>query len=218
MSQLDGTSKVYEVLAVVNIPKALQTPLQVDMGLDYIFPSSELLGNMVSVDQPAMKTIFNVDDENQLAAENWLKNYTTNTDTALDYLSKVTLRQTFDGMINMYRLVGGTLCVILALIGILNFINSMMTSILSRHKELAMLQSVGMTGNQVKRMLMYEGIGYSVLGLLSSLILSIVGSLTVVRMMGAELSYFTWHFTLLPVFLCIIPLFLITALVPFDLL
>lgn len=214
VSQLDGTSKVYEVLAVVNIPKALQTPLQVDMGLDYIFPSSELLGNMVSVDQPAMKTIFNVDDENQLAAENWLKNYTTNTDTALDYLSKVTLRQTFDGMINMYRLVGGTLCVILALIGILNFINSMMTSILSRHKELAMLQSVGMTGNQVKRMLMYEGIGYSVLGLLSSLILSIVGSLTVVRMMGAELSYFTWHFTLLPVFLCIIPLFLITALVP----
>lgn len=199
---------------MVNIPKALQTPLQVDMGLDYIFPSSELLGNMVSVDQPAMKTIFNVDDENQLAAENWLKNYTTNTDTALDYLSKVTLRQTFDGMINMYRLVGGTLCVILALIGILNFINSMMTSILSRHKELAMLQSVGMTGNQVKRMLMYEGIGYSVLGLLSSLILSIVGSLTVVRMMGAELSYFTWHFTLLPVFLCIIPLFLITALVP----
>ena len=114
---------------------------------------------MVSVDQPAMKTIFHVDDEHQLAAENWLKNYTTNTDTALDYLSKVTLRQTFDGMINMYRLVGGTLCVILALIGILNFINSMMTSILSRHKELAMLQSVGMTGNQVKRMLMYEGIG-----------------------------------------------------------
>lgn len=213
--QLDGTSKVYDVLAVVDIPKALETPLQVDMGLDYIFPSSELLGNMVAADQPAMKTIFNVDDKNLLATENWLKNYTTNTDTSLDYLSKVTLRQTFDGMINMYRLVGGTLCVILALIGILNFINSMMTSILSRHKELAMLQSVGMTGKQVKRMLIYEGIGYSVLGLLSSLILSVVGSLTVVRMMGAELSYFTWHFTLLPVFLCIIPLVLITAIVPF---
>jgi len=33
-------------------------------------------------------------------------------------------------------------------------------------------------------------------------------------MMGAELTYFTWHFTLLPVFLCIIPLILITAIVP----
>lgn len=214
VTQLDGTNKVYDVLAVVSIPSALQTPLQVDMGLDYIFPTNELLGNMVSADQPAMKTIFNVDEEHQLATENWLKNYTTNTDTALDYLSKVILRQTFDGMINMYRLVGGALCAILALIGILNFINSMTTSILSRYGEIAMLQSVGMTGRQVKQMLLYEGIGYSILGLLGSLILSVIASLTVVRMMGAELTYFTWHFTLIPVFLCIIPLILITAIVP----
>ena len=214
VTQLDGTNKVYDVLAVVSIPSALQTPLQVDMGLDYIFPTNELLGNMVSADQPAMKTIFNVDEEHQLATENWLKNYTTNTDTALDYLSKVTLRQIFDGMINMYRLVGGALCAILALIGILNFINSMTTSLLSRYREIAMLQSIGMTGRQVKQMLIYEGIGYSILGLLGSLILSVIASLTVVRMMGAELTYFTWHFTLLPVFLCIIPLILITAIVP----
>ena len=214
VTQLDGTNKVYDVLAVVSIPSALQTPLQVDMGLDYIFPTNELLENMVSADQPAMKTIFNVDEEHQLATENWLKNYTTNTDTALDYLSKVTLRQTFDGMINMYRLVGGALCAILALIGILNFINSMTTSILSRYREIAMLQSVGMTGRQVKQMLIYEGIGYSILGLFGSLILSVIASLTVVRMMGVELTYFTWHFTLLPVFLCIIPLILITAIVP----
>ncbi len=214
VTQLDGTNKVYDVLAVVSIPSALQTPLQVDMGLDYIFPTNELLENMVSADQPAMKTIFNVDEEHQLATENWLKNYTTNTDTALDYLSKVTLRQIFDGMINMYRLVGGALCAILALIGILNFINSMTTSILSRYREIAMLQSVGMTGRQVKQMLIYEGIGYSILGLFGSLILSVIASLTVVRMMGAELTYFTWHFTLLPVFLCIIPLILITAIVP----
>lgn len=214
VQQLDGTSKAYEVLAVVDIPRALETPLHVDMGMEYIFPKEELLGNMVAADQPAMKTIFNVDDENLLVAENWLKNYTANTDTALDYFSKVVLRQSFDGMINMYRLVGGVLCAILALIGILNFINSMTTSILSRHKEIAMLQSVGMTGRQVKQMLMYEGIGYSALGLLCSLILSVVGSVTVVRMMGAELTYFTWHFTLTPVFLCMIPLIIITALVP----
>ena len=62
VTQLDGTNKVYDVLAVVSIPSALQTPLQVDMGLDYIFPTNELLGNMVSADQPAMKTIFNVDE------------------------------------------------------------------------------------------------------------------------------------------------------------
>ena len=214
VTQLDGTNKVYDVLAVVRIPSALQTPLQVDMGLDYIFPTNELLGNMVPADQPAMKTIFNVDHEHQLATENWLKNYTKNTDTSLDYLSKVTLRQNFDRMINMFRLVGGTLCAILALIGILNFINSITTSILSRYREIAMLQSVGMTGWQVKQILIYEGIGYSILGLLGSLILSVIASLTVVRMMGVELTYFTWHFTLTPVFFCMIPLIIITALVP----
>jgi len=212
--QLDGTSKVYDVLAVVDLPKALETPLQVDMGLDYIFPTQELLGNMVSADQSAMKTILSVDDDHLLATENWLKNYTANTDSALDYFSKLTLRRSFDGMIHMYDLVGGVLCAILALIGILNFINSMTTSILSRYREIAMLQSVGMTGRQVKRMLLFEGIGYSVLGFLCSLILSTLASLTVVRLMGAELSYFTWHFTLLPVMLCIVPLLLITALVP----
>lgn len=211
---LDGTSKVYEVLAVVDLPKALETPLQVDMGLDYIFPSTELLGHMVPVDRSAMKTMFNVADEKLPAAENWLKNYTANTDSSLDYFSKSVLRRSFDGMIHMYRLVGGVLCAILALIGILNFINSMATSILSRHKELAMLRSVGMTLRQLRRMLMLEGLGYSALGLLCSLILSVAGSLTVVRSMGAELTYFTWHFTLLPVALCVIPLILITALVP----
>ena len=170
---------------------------------------------MVPADQPAMKTIFNVDHEHQLATENWLKNYTKNTDTSLDYLSKVTLRQNFDWMINMFRLVGGTLCAILALIGILNFINSITTSILSRYREIAMLQSVGMTGWQVKQILIYEGIGYSILGLLGALRLSVIASLTVVRMMGVELTYYTWHFTLLPVILFIIPLVLITSIVPF---
>ena len=212
--QLDGTDKVYDVLAVVDLPKALETPLQVDMGLDYIFPSAELLGNMIPADQSAMETVFNVADDALLSAENWLKNYSANTDPSLDFLSKPVLRRSFDGMVHMYRLVGGVLCAVLALIGILNFINSMATSILTRHKELAMLQSVGMTLRQLRQMLMLEGLGYSALSLLCSLILSVAASLTLVRRMGAALTYFTWRFTLLPVALCVIPLLLITALVP----
>ena len=42
VQQLDGTNKIYDVLAVVDIPKALETPLQVDMGLDYIFPTKDV--------------------------------------------------------------------------------------------------------------------------------------------------------------------------------
>lgn len=210
----DGISKSYHVLAVVLVPRALETPLSIDMGLDFILPSKEFFDVVGSSDYLPMKTIFNVDDNNMISTENWLKNYTTNTEDSLDYYSKVTLRQTFQTMINMYRLIGGTLCAILALIGVLNFVNSIATSILSRQKEIAMLQSVGMTGQQVKRMLIFEGICYSMLGILCSFVFSIAASLTVVRAMGAELTYFTWNFTLLPVMLCVVPLLMITWFVP----
>jgi len=214
ISCADGVKKTFNVLAVVLVPRALATPLSLDLGLDFVLPSKDFLSVVNSTDYLPMRTIFDVDEANMTSTENWLKNYTTNVDSGLDYYSKATLRQTFQSMIDMYRLIGGALCAILTLIGILNFINSMTTSVLSRQKELAMMQSVGMTGRQVKQMLIFEGIGYSLLGLLCSLVFSIVASVTIVRAMGAELSYFTWNFTLLPVALCIIPLVAITGFIP----
>ena len=58
----------------------------------------------------------------------------------------------------MFWMVGGSLSFIIGLVGLLNFINGEVTSILSRKRELAMLQSIGMTGRQMKRMLVLEGI------------------------------------------------------------
>ena len=209
----DGTSRNYTVLAVVVIPEALRSPMSIDLGLEYILPANELFHVAGSKILP-MKTMYNVDDEHINAADQWLQYYTTNVETSLDYHSKVTLQDAFRGLTAMYQLVGGVLCAVLALIGILNFVNSMMTSILSRYREIAMLQSVGMTGKQVKSMLIYEGIGYAILGLLCSFVLSSLSSVTIVRMMGIELSYFTWHFSLLPVILCGLPMVAITAFIP----
>ena len=50
----------------------------------------------------------------------------------------------------MYVMIGGMLAFILALIGILNFLNTMAASILSRKQEFAALEAVGMTGRQLK--------------------------------------------------------------------
>ena len=216
VSYSDGSNKIYTVLAVVAIPEALRSPMSIDMGVEYVLPTSEYFKVVGDESTSPMKIMYNVDNAYINAADRWLQYYTTNVETSLDYYSKVTLQESFQGLTTMYRLVGGVLCAVLALIGILNFINSMMTSILSRYREVAMLQSVGMTGRQVKNMLIYEGLGYSVLGLICSFILSTIASFTIVRMMGAELSYFTWHFSLLPVILCAIPLIAITAFVPLQ--
>ncbi len=214
LNQDDGNIKNYTVLAIIEIPNALRVPMYMDMGTELVLSSEEYEKFRGTDDLSPMKTVFNVDDKHMEDVHQWLKDYTENVQTSLDYVSKVTLQETFGGLTAMYRLVGGTLCAILALIGILNFINSMMTSILSRCREIAMLQSVGMTGRQVRTMLICEGVGYAVLGTICAVALSGIACMTIVRTMGNELSYFTWRFTLWPVALCTPPLLMVTALIP----
>lgn len=60
---------------------------------------------------------------------------------------------------------------ILILIGIINFINVMLTGVFTRRRELAVMESVGMTKKQIQKMLMLEGVFYG--GITIGLILTI---------------------------------------------
>lgn len=62
-------------------------------------------------------------------------------------------------------LLGGGISGILIFIGIINFINVMMTGVYVRRRELAVLESIGMTKRQLKRMLVYEGVYYGAITL-----------------------------------------------------
>ncbi|MBZ9609557.1 ABC transporter permease [Clostridium estertheticum] len=204
--------KKYKVLAIVDYPEALNSPEHYDLGLEYLLPSSEFLSNF-GPSKP-MRTIFNVDDKHLDITERWVEHYCTNIEPSLDFWSRLTLQNTFHKLVVMYNVVGGSLCVILAVIGILNFINSIMMSIINRQRELAMLQAVGMTGKQMRCMLIFEGAGYAILGLILSIILASITNITLIPAMGSDIYYFTRRFTLTPILLCIIPLIFITALVP----
>ena len=63
---------------------------------------------------------------------------------------------------------GNAISIIIALVGVLNFVNSMVTAILSRKREFAVIQSVGMTKRQLSRMLTAEGLYYAALTLAAS--------------------------------------------------
>ena len=52
------------------------------------------------------------------------------------------------------KAVGGALSLVIGMIGVLNFINFMLTGILTRRREFAMLRSMGMTRRQLSQMLM----------------------------------------------------------------
>ncbi|WP_066501015.1 ABC transporter permease [Abyssisolibacter fermentans] len=70
-------------------------------------------------------------------------------------------------------IMGYSLSFIIGFIGILNMINTLITSILMRRRELASLQSIGMTKKQLKRMFLAEGGSLSLLSLVTILPVSL---------------------------------------------
>ena len=76
----------------------------------------------------------------------------------------------------MMNVVGGGIAIIFIFIGLLNFINVMITNVSTRLRELAIMESVGMTKKQIKKMLTYEGLYYAgiTLGMIFTLGLGII--------------------------------------------
>ncbi len=208
------TVKTYQVLAVVELPSAYGSGVSMGSGTRIILPETEYLHYVNEGARLPMLTVFDVDDEHMAQAEAFVKNYTENVDPSMDYRSRLSLEEEYRGLIRMFTLVGGALCALLALIGILNFVNSMATSVLTRRREIAMLQAVGMTGRQVRHMLIFEGLGYMLLGLAFALLLSSVTNVTVLRSITEGMWAFRYRFTLLPVLLSAPPLAAVAAAVP----
>lgn len=70
--------------------------------------------------------------------------------------SVLDMKASFRRFVGKYYMIGGFLVVILAFIGIMNFFNTTTTSVISRKKELALLEVVGMTKKQISKMLIAE--------------------------------------------------------------
>ena len=60
-------------------------------------------------------------------------------------------------------LVGNGVCILMVLMGLMNYVNVMATSVQTRRRELAMMESLGMTRRQLRAVVMWEGGIYAVL-------------------------------------------------------
>lgn len=205
-----GESRQYEVMAVANLPYACGTKLFGMFNCNYMLPEGEFLDFMG--EQQPMRSLFNVEPEQEQQMQQWLTAYCQNVNPDLKCTSKESVKREYDSYKNMVVIVGNLLCLVLACIGILNFINTMVTSILSRKQEFAMMEAVGMTEKQLRQMLCMEGGCYAVLTAVVSLVLSSLLSTMLIR--SVELIFFRYQFTLFPVLLCLPFLFLIVLVVP----
>ncbi len=78
----------------------------------------------------------------------------------IEIISRYEKRKEMSSYLGTANVLGTGVSVILLLTGIMNFINTMAVNVNARRHELAMLESVGMTKRQIKRMLILEGFYY----------------------------------------------------------
>lgn len=108
----------------------------------------------------------------------------TETNPSVSYtIIKSQYKEEFRSSIKSQYILGGGISMILFAIGMMNFINVMMTSVFVRRREFAVLESIGMTRRQLKRMLTYEGICYG------------VGTLTLIFTLGNVIIYLVASFS-----------------------
>ncbi len=205
----NGRSKTYEVLAIGDVPYALGPQHGHGVDLYFTLPAEEFIRQ--TGETSAMSIACNVADDAEAAAESWAETYCSEEHPELSYVSKSTIQGEFEDLTQMTMIVGGMLSFILGLIGLLNFINTMITSIQARRNELAVLQAVGMTGKQLRQMLTGEGLCYV---LLTAGVVLTVGNLLVYALVKAytmQMWMFTYHFILWPI-LAAIPMLIVFGL------
>ena len=200
----------YEVAALVSVPNAL----------DYRYYGSDefVLNDQTFIRDTGTDSVmlyaFDTTEESNAAMEAFLADYTQNQNPQYDYESKATYGAEFESFRAMFLLLGGALSFIVGLVGVLNFFNAVLTGIIARRREFAVLQSIGMTGQQLKTMLVWEGLLYALGAVGLSLVLTLALSPLLASALEKMFWFFSYTFTLTPV-LALAPVFLaLGSLVP----
>ena len=157
---------------------------------------------------------FDVKEGTEAEMAEFLNSYIDSVEPSMDFESKATYTSSFDDLTSLIITIGGALSIIIGIIGIANFVNSVLTSVITRKKEFAMLQSIGMTGKQLKRMLSFEGLYYAVGTIITSVVLGVLFSVVVVQGISSGIWFFTYQFVMWPMLVIYPFLILLTVAIP----
>lgn len=116
--------------------------------------------------------------------------------------------------ITTIKVLGFSISLILMLIGVMNFINTMTVSVNARRHEFAILESIGMTKRQVKRMLLYEGSYYFGISFALAVILGSGLYWFLYPLFARNVSYAVFYYPLFPMLLSGILILLVCLIVP----
>lgn len=189
------------------LPEGLSAPL----GIPTIYMSTSALEKL---DNSAVNYLLdiNVDEKYEPKINTELKGMASS--RGLWFESKSEITEEFNKSQMVMNILGGGISIILILIGILNFINIMITGINVRLKELAVMESIGMTKKQIKKMLTFEGLYYA--GITTALILTLGMAIIygIAQMTMQIADYAVFVFPSIQLILLIIVIFIVCLLTP----
>ena len=126
------------------------------------------------------------------------------------------LKEQLDSVRSMILVIGGLIGCIMAFAGLINFTNMIITNIITRRHEFATMQSIGMTGKQLRRLMVYEGIYYAVGADIIGGAVAAILAVTVLKsaLNGPSMWFFTLNITLVPVMVIGVLYLLLAAVIP----
>lgn len=206
------TTKEYEVMAIVGIPESMYLHFRSPNQCEAVLPLSELTFDNSDLAE-CFSVSYQVEDSKQEAFAKAIEEY-SDSHAMMGYVSLDKLREEFENMTMVIAIVGITLAAVVALIGILNFINAITTEIISRRREFAMLQSIGMTQAQLQKVLIYEGVSYVAVAFIISFVFGSLLSWLILNALNEVIAFFSYRFQIIPFFIMLPLLLLVAALTP----
>jgi putative ABC transport system permease protein len=206
-----------------------ETPVSFELGgvlpsefLDYfgtsynrlpsVYMSTDLLKELVG--ESAVYDIeLDIERNEQKQALSMVKEWTANHKDII-LRSGIAMRQEAENIISTLTVIGNGISAILWLIGVLNFINVITASILSRRHELALLEIVGQSSGQSNKTLIYEGLIYASVTLL---LVGVFGSgitYGFFRVMAKQYKYIVFTFPFTSFFIMVFVVFAICLSIP----
>lgn len=200
-----------EILAVIKYDYSGMTNR---MNGDFVYYTTSDVFKEMMPEQFLMSYGFDAEDDQEESINAFLKNYTQNQEPLMHYESRSMMQDEYAGLKNLFLLVGGALSGVIGLIGILNFVNCTLTGIVTRRKEFAMMEAIGMTSRQLTGMLIMEGLYYVLLTIIFSLLFGSLLSLTGVRALAGGIWFLNYQFVAAPMLMIFPFLVVLGILVP----
>lgn len=206
MKYQSGREKNYTVSGEAKLPYSLDYSYYDAVYVTLILPEEEYLA--VTQQENAIYATIDCPEKDRAAYQQYLEDTVLKENGLLHVTSSLVMERSFQKYVEKYYVIGAALVFVLGLIGVMNFFNMTAASILSRKKEFALLEAVGMTQVQCRRMLLAEGCMY----LAGSVLLAIAmiggtGQL-IVRMLG-QAFFFRVKVVVWPCFALVPVLYLI---------